>query len=215
MTEETKINLKILVVGKSGAGKTSFVNKWLKNKFNENCQATIVLEYVTKLYNYEGRIYKINLWDIAGQDQFANVTKIFSKDAVGCITMADALDENSLNETLKWKKSLDDAEQFPDGKTIPNMLIQNKIDLVPEDKVKDMTKLEEFCQENKFDCCFKVSAKTGYNVHESMDKLIDIIVKRIDDINLKEINLNRDTLTIEPEIHCEKDKYRSKQTNCC
>ena len=215
MTDEAKINLKILVVGKSGAGKTSFVNKWLNNKFNENCQATIVLEYINKLYNYKGRIYKINLWDIAGQDQFANVTKIFAKNAVGCITMADALDENSLNETLKWKKSLDDAEQFPDGKTIPNMLIQNKIDLVPEDQVKDMTKLENFCTENEFDCCFKVSAKTGYNVHESMDKLIDIIVKRIDEINLKEINLNRDTLTIEPEIHCEKDKYRSKQTNCC
>ena len=32
MTDEAKINLKILVVGKSGAGKTSFVNKWLKNK---------------------------------------------------------------------------------------------------------------------------------------------------------------------------------------
>ena len=71
------------------------------------------------------------------------------------------------------------------------------------------------CQENKFDCCFKVSAKTGYNVHESMDKLIDIIVKRIDEINLNEIKLNRDTLTIGSEIHSEKDKYSAKQTNCC
>jgi len=136
--------LKILVLGKSGTGKTSFVNKWIKNEFHDLYKATIVSEYSAKIYKYEGKIYKINLWDIAGQDHYATVTKTFSKDAHGCITMCDCMDLSSLENTVKWKTSLDKSELFPDEKKLPNILVQNKADLINEDELKDMPKLEEF-----------------------------------------------------------------------
>ena len=214
--ENNKVDFKIIILGKSGTGKTSYANKWIKNTFNENYKSTIVSEFSSKLYKYKDRIYKINLWDIAGQDHHAVAAKVFMKDALGCITMSDAIVEESLNEALNWKKFLDENELFPDKNPIPNMLIQNKIDLVPENEVQDMTKLENFCKENKFDCCFKTSAKTGYNVNQSMDKLIEIIAKRLDDYTSKEvIDLNRKTVNIDPENHSEKDKYRTKQAGCC
>ena len=208
-------DLKILVVGKSWVGKTSFVNKWIKNKFDENYKATIVSEYSAKVYKYDNKLYKINLWDIAGQDNFATVTKTFSKDAHGCITMCDAQVPNTLEETLKWKQSLDDSELFADGGKLPNILIQNKSDLLSNNEVKDITKLEEFSRNNHFDACFKTSAKTGYNINESMEKLIDIIIKRINALSEKEMNSNRNTVSIDPENHSEKDKYRTKQAGCC
>ena len=83
-------DLKIIVIGTSGTGKTSFVTKWTKNAFNEAYKATIVSEFGFKIFDYEGKLYRIQLWDLAGQDKNAMVTKIFAKDAHGCVVMSDA-----------------------------------------------------------------------------------------------------------------------------
>jgi len=83
-------DLKIIVIGTSGTGKTSYVNKWTKNLFSDTYKATIVSEFGFKIFEENGKLYRIQLWDLAGQDKNAMVTKIFAKDAHGCIIMADA-----------------------------------------------------------------------------------------------------------------------------
>ena len=88
-------DLKIIVIGNSGTGKTSFVNKWTKNIFSDTYKATIVSEFGFKIFEQEGKLYRIQLWDLAGQDQNAVVTKIFSKDAHGCVVMSDATNEQT------------------------------------------------------------------------------------------------------------------------
>jgi Ras-related protein Rab-7A len=59
-------DLKIVVIGNSGTGKTSFVNKWTKNIFSESYKATIVSEFGYKIFEHQGRFYRIQLWDLAG-----------------------------------------------------------------------------------------------------------------------------------------------------
>ena len=83
-------DLKLIVVGNSKTGKTSFVNKWTKNIFNSTYQATIVSEFGFKIYEKEGKLYRIQLWDLAGEDKNNMVTEIFSKDSHGCIFVSDA-----------------------------------------------------------------------------------------------------------------------------
>ena len=65
-TRKNKNDIKIIVVGNSGTGKTSFVNKWTKNTFTEKYKATIVSEFSHKVFDYKGQTYKIQLWDLAG-----------------------------------------------------------------------------------------------------------------------------------------------------
>ena len=60
-------DLKIIVVGNSNTGKTSFVNKWTKNAFSEHYKATIVSEFGYKIYEFKGKFYRIQLWDLAGR----------------------------------------------------------------------------------------------------------------------------------------------------
>ena len=91
-------DLKIIVIGTSGTGKTSFVNKWTKNIFNEAYKATIVSEFGFKIFDYEGKLDRIQLWDLAGQDKNAMVTKIFAKDAHGCVVMSDATNSQTREE---------------------------------------------------------------------------------------------------------------------
>ena len=88
--EAGSIDLKIIVIGKSGTGKTSFVNKWTKNIFDDNYKDIIVSEYGFKIYECNGKYYRIQLWDIAGQDRNSKLTKTFVKGSHGCIVMCDA-----------------------------------------------------------------------------------------------------------------------------
>ena len=91
-------DLKIIVIGTSGTGKTSFVNKWTKNIFSDTYKATIVSEFGFKIFEQDGKLYRIQLWDLAGQDKNAMVTKIFAKDAHGCVVMSDATNNQTREE---------------------------------------------------------------------------------------------------------------------
>ena len=91
-------DFKIIVIGTSGTGKTSFVNKWTKNIFNETYKATIVSEFGFKIFEEQGKLYRIQLWDLSGQDKNAMVTKIFAKDAHGCVVMSDATNSQTRDE---------------------------------------------------------------------------------------------------------------------
>ena len=92
------MDLKIIVIGTSGTGKTSFVNKWTKNIFSDTYKATIVSDFGFKIFEDGGKLYRIQIWDLTGQDHNAKVTKIFAKDAHGCVVMADATDSSTRNE---------------------------------------------------------------------------------------------------------------------
>ena len=98
MSNSISTDIKIIVIGKSGSGKTSFVNKWIKNEFTEDYKATIVSEYGFKIYEHDGKFYRIQLLDIAGQDKNAKLTKTFAKDAHGAIVMCDATNQSSREE---------------------------------------------------------------------------------------------------------------------
>ena len=96
--QSLRSDLKIIVVGSSGTGKTSFVNKWTKNIFNDAYKPTIVSEFGFKIFENEGKIYRIQLWDLAGQDKNSTITKIFAKDSHGCIILSDATKPETLEE---------------------------------------------------------------------------------------------------------------------
>ena len=74
-----RLDLKIIVTGNSMTGKTIFVNKYSKNIFSDVYKATIVSEFGFKIYEKDGKLYRIQLWDLAGQDKNTMVAKIFQK----------------------------------------------------------------------------------------------------------------------------------------
>ena len=98
MSSGFRSDLKIIVIGNSGTGKTSFVNKWTKNIFSDTYKATIVSEFGFKIFEKDGKLYRIQLWDLAGQDKNSTITKIFAKDSHGAIILSDATKPECLEE---------------------------------------------------------------------------------------------------------------------
>ena len=91
-------DLKIIVIGNSKVGKTNFANRWTENQFSDIYNPTIVSEFGFKIFENEGKLYRIQLWDLAGQDKNSMVTKIFAKDSHGCIVISDATNTQTRKE---------------------------------------------------------------------------------------------------------------------
>ena len=217
MSKNTKNDIKIIVVGNSGTGKTSFVNKWIKDTFDETYKATIVSEFSYKIVEYKDKSYKIQLWDLAGMDQNICITKIFSKDSHGCIVLSDITNEKTLTECTKWKNTVDETTKFLDGTNIPAILIRNKVDLIEENNnLDDEDKIKDFCEKNKFLRCFKTSAKTGTNIEEAMMFLISNIVDKMDKISQSGSNPfeKRESIVLDNKKHTEKNND-DNNFGCC
>ena len=217
MSKNVKNDIKIIVVGNSGTGKTSFVNKWIKDTFDETYKATIVSEFSYKIVEYKDKSYKIQLWDLAGMDQNICITKIFSKDSHGCIVLSDITDEKTLTECIKWKNTVDETTKFIDGTNIPSILVRNKVDLLEENNEKDDDdKIKDFCEKNKFLRCFKTSAKTGTNIEEAMMFLISNIVDKIEKVAQSGNNPfeKRESIVLENKKHDENNKDNNSY-GCC
>ena len=97
MLHKTKADLKIVVVGNCATGKTSYCHLWVKNEFTEKYKATIMTDFNYKIKEYKGEYYKVQIWDIAGQDRNIGTTKLLTKDAHGCIIFSDITDKKSLD----------------------------------------------------------------------------------------------------------------------
>ena len=103
-----------------------------------------------------------------------------------------------------------------DGELLPCVLVENKADLLEEGQVNNLTSLKEFADVNKFDECFRTSAKTGLNINESMKYLIESILKRMSKITSNDFSPDRISGTFDPSKHNNNANLRSQQKGeCC
>ena len=140
-------DLKIIIVGDSGTGKTSFVNKYILNRFADTYQATIATQFSSKILEIDGITYRLQFWDIAGQDRSVTTTNIFCKNTNGVVLCCEINDKNTLNNTIIWKNSI---EQNIDVTNVPMIIIQNKCDLLGSELEYNngIEELKEFTERN-------------------------------------------------------------------
>ena len=203
-------DLKIIIVGDSGTGKTSFVNKYILNKFADTYQATIATQFSSKILEIDGITYRLQFWDIAGQDRSVTTTNIFCKNTNGVVLCCEINDKNTLNNTIIWKNSI---EQNIDVTNVPMIIIQNKCDLLGSELEynKGIEELKEFTERNGIKNCFRTSAMTGFGIRESMEYLIQEIIKVTEFKENEYDNENRETVAISDKPRT----IRGKKNGCC
>lgn len=118
------------------------------------------------------KLLQIKIWDTAGQEKFATITKSFYQRAHGMI-VACALDNRKSFTNLKsWLYSIKDNNS---NENLPILIVVNKCDL---EETREIRKDEVEClaREWKADF-FETSAKEGINVDEAFDHIINKIYK--------------------------------------
>ena len=218
MSKKIRADLKILVIGTSGTGKTSFVQRWTKGQFNDYHKPTIVSEFGFKIYEYKEKKYRIQLWDISGQDKSPSMAKIFARDSHGCLVLSDSTKPETFQDSLDWKNVMNNESVFVDGEKLPFVLVQNKIDLIEEKKDLDEieNKTKELAEQNDFIKYFLTSVKENVNVEETMNYLIRNIIDRLEVYaknggDIFNEQRRRSNITLRESSATGKDK----KNNCC
>jgi small GTP-binding protein len=65
--EESDFQLKLVLVGDSGVGKSNIISKFTKNEFNFESKTTIGVEFASKVVAIGDKSIKVQIWDTAGQ----------------------------------------------------------------------------------------------------------------------------------------------------
>ncbi|XP_050093476.1 uncharacterized protein LOC126576303 isoform X2 [Anopheles aquasalis] len=179
---------KILVIGELGTGKTSFIKRYVHQFFSQNYRATIGVDFALKVLNWDqNTIIRLQLWDIAGQERFGNMTRVYYKEAVGAFIVFDVTRSATFDAVIKWKQDLDSKVQLPDGKPIPCILLANKSDQQKQGIVTTPAKLDEYVKEHGFAGWFETSAKENVNIEEAAKSLVNKILMNDKMLNTGEI----------------------------
>ena len=169
--EDNFHKLKVILVGMSGSGKTSLINILMGEKFKSIELTTSAPSFAEKQVTLNDKIYKLEIWDTAGQEKFYSLTKIFIKESKIVIFVYDITSKQSFEEIDFWVKSVKDIL----GEEAIFGLAGNKKDLFLQEKVSED---EGIKKAEKIGALFKLtSAKTGFGIKEFMMTLLEEYIK--------------------------------------
>jgi len=181
-TQPIELLYKVLVVGDIGTGKTSIIKRYVHDIFSQHYKSTIGVDFALKSINLnENTLVKIQLWDIAGQERFGNMTRVYYREAVGAFIVYDVTRVSTFEAVLKWKHDIDSKIVLPNTDTcIPVVLLANKCDLVKADFIQEQNEMKKFCEENGFIGWFETSAKDDIGIDDAANCLINTIMNYYD-----------------------------------
>jgi len=170
---------KILVVGDIGTGKTSIIKRFVHGIFSMHYKSTIGVDFALKVINWDPKTeVRLQLWDIAGQERFGNMTRVYYKEAVGAMIVFDVTRVSTFEAVAKWKADIDAKVTYgPDEKPIPVVLLANKCDLAKEGFVKTANEMDKYVKENGFLNWFETSAKDNINIDKAAKCLVAHILE--------------------------------------
>ncbi|XP_020629963.1 uncharacterized protein LOC110067033 isoform X3 [Orbicella faveolata] len=177
---------KVVFVGDSGVGKSSFIHRFCHDAWKPSFTATIGVDFQIKTMCIDSRCIALQLWDTAGQERFRSITKQYFRKADGVIVFYDVTMETSFLNIKNWMISVEEGTD--DGTAV--MIVGNKTDLVEDDseravKSQDGKKLAE-----EYKALYtETSAKTGYNIQESMAEFSKMLQVREDELMQSVLNL--------------------------
>ncbi|KAI7877410.1 P-loop containing nucleoside triphosphate hydrolase protein [Lichtheimia hyalospora FSU 10163] len=182
MSEPREYLYKILVVGDLGTGKTSIIRRYVHNIFSSNYKSTIGVDFALKVIQWSPEIIvRLQLWDIAGQERFGNMTRVYYKAALGAFVVCDLTRQSTFEGVTKWKDDIDAKVSLPEawgGGRIPVVLLANKSDLANDGHGQHVNpaEMDELCEKHGFIKWFETSAKDNTNIDEAAKFLIKSIL---------------------------------------
>jgi hypothetical protein len=150
------IQKKVCMVGSYGVGKTSLVKRFVQSVFDERYLTTVGVKIDKKPLVVNGRQMILMIWDLAGEDELAQVRLSHLRGASGYILVVDGCRRATLDKALELQERVTLALG-----PLPFVLVINKADLREKWEI-DSGRIETLAQQGW--ATFETSAKTGAGV---------------------------------------------------
>ena len=160
--------IKMILLGESGVGKTSIIKRYLEDQFDKNETSTLSMSYVGKTVNIDNKEVRLNIWDTIGQEKYRSISKLFLNETKIVILVYSIDNGDSFKELNYW---YDLYKELLGEETILGVA-GNKMDLYLNQEVEE-EKAKEFA-ESRGAIFSLVSAKDN---KESIDNYITKLVK--------------------------------------
>ena len=217
------IDLKIILLGNAGVGKTCIVGRYINNSFSNAYKSTIQAELNSKVINEDNDTsIRLKIWDTIGQEKYRSITRQYYRDALGAIVVFDLTDKKSFDDVKEW---MSDLKNNGEEDTVI-IILGNKSDLSAERLVTQEEIKQSFGNTYPY---YDVSAKNGNNISLAFDKLKKLILenlKKKEKIEMNNYNNSNDLKIKKKKLKNEKgqktqslddiDKnLKQKDKKCC
>lgn len=176
LPENVAYLFKLVFLGEGAVGKTSLVGRYVYDSFEGDYLATIgtdihvkTIELLAQNEHDEDTLVKLVVWDIAGQDDFAQLRKAYYQNASGAFFVYDCTRPDTLSRIDEWIEAL-----FGVTGKIPLVLIENKVDLdcqMPKGQAEKIAKKHDIV-------LIRTSAKDDTNVEEAFHEMTREILEK-------------------------------------
>ena len=164
--------IKLILLGESGVGKTSIIERYLYNKFNEDYFPSITMNYAEKDIEINKKTIRLNIWDTIGQEKYRSLSNLFLNNTEIVILVYSIDDSNSFKELEYWnnlaKKQID-----------PNVflgVVGNKSDLYLNQQVSQLEG-KQYAEKNNA-IFAQLSAKDNrLGINDYINKLVSEYLK--------------------------------------
>eukprot|EP01091_Cochliopodium_minus_P015264 TRINITY_DN5381_c0_g1_i1.p1 TRINITY_DN5381_c0_g1~~TRINITY_DN5381_c0_g1_i1.p1 ORF type:complete len:214 (-),score=45.44 TRINITY_DN5381_c0_g1_i1:94-735(-) len=201
------IDAKIVLLGDSAVGKTSFALRYVDDVFSSSSNPTIGASFLTKRLTIKDFKIKLQIWDTAGQERFRSLAPMYYRGAIAAILVYDITNSESFEQTKSWveelKSNLDDM--------IILVLVGNKKDL---HEIRSITFKEGKEYAESINAMF---FETSAKLNEGIDEVFLEISKKLLIICAENINwdTNLSDSNTKIELVLPGENNNSKRENCC
>ncbi|ARF08702.1 Ras family GTPase [Catovirus CTV1] len=180
--------IKITLLGCSGVGKSSIIEKYMYDVFNYNIQTTIGTAFQYRYVSVDDKKLKIIINDTAGQEKYNSIPKMYYRDVNAFVIVYDVTDKQTYENLEYWLRDVKENG----NSNCDIYVIGNKIDYCKELRMntpeKISAELKDICvklliPENSTHY-MEVSALTGNNINQLFDTIINNCIngKKYDNI---------------------------------
>jgi small GTP-binding protein len=177
--KEPDFVFKIAVIGDYAVGKTSLIARFIQKKFMKEYKPTLGVNLILKEIGFKDKkgkeiLCNLVLWDIAGQERYASVRKLYFKGCSAAMLVYDVTRMDTFNNLEStWVK--DYSENTTGEKVF--ILVGNKADL---NDIKKVQSSQGEVLKKKIGAVefIEASAKDGTNVDNAFLNLVKMLLKR-------------------------------------
>ena len=193
---------KIVLVGESSVGKTGLIRRFTKDTFTTASNTTIGIELAHKTVQIRNKTVKAQLWDTGGQEKFRCITAPFYRGALGGIIVYDVTNRSTFQSVSYWIEEIQQKAQS--GVAI--VIVGNKSD-IEEQRQISAEEGKQFAESCSLPW-FETSAKSGVNVEQAFEVLMDNIYCS----NL--LNTSTTSLKLDKSYSSSRDARKKKKSWC-